>query len=439
MSGYLARVLMLCTYYAALNYGYWAFFKPGSAEEYFEVNWLPPATDPNAWVLAAVIAVCLSAIAAKARNNPPELFGVVLLLSPVMPMLVVYSDRQTYGAYVVFSAVLYAVVFAIINLPYRQQDNSRQRAGGFFGFHNLSPFILAITLLFICLDIAAGNLANVNFDFSRVYDFRRLAQETRGVLLGYYESNLTAFLLGLGTVVALHRRQWVQISLYVLASLVLFALTSNRGHFFIVFVSIVFYWVALRKNPFAWIVLGAALTAFLSGLFYQLSPSLRMVGDNTIGRVMFVPAVVNFMFYEFFSENPFTYWSDTRISFGLIENPYSITGPRVVFDHFYGKDLSEDLFFGNANTGFLGAGYGHAGWAGMAVYAVIVGLMVRLSHSLAQRTTPAISFGSLSYMFVLSLFTSADVPTILITFGYLLALILVLVLKNNPAQGNRRE
>jgi hypothetical protein len=430
MGAYVSRLLLLLGYYAALNYGYWAFFKPASVDDYFEVNWITVPTDAFAQPLAVALALLLSALAATARNRPQELFGVVLLLAPVMPMLVLYSDRQTYGLYIFVSAALYVLVFKIITLPFSEKKTSDGHERGVFGFEKLSTVILAITMLFIGIDIAIGNLANVNFDFNRVYEFRRLAEEQRGTLLSYYETNMTSLLLGLGTVVALHRRQWVQLLLYVVASILLFGLTSNRGHFFIVFVSLAFYWVALRKNPFVWIVGGAMATALVAGLSYQVSPSLRMIGDFTIGRVMFVPAIANFFFYEFFSTNPHTYWSDTRLTFGLVNNPYGLTGARVVFDHFYGQDLSDDVFYGNANTGFLGAGYGHAGFLGMTIYAVLVGFMVRLSHSLASKTAPAIAFGALSYMFVLALFTSSDLPTLVLTHGYLIAIVLVLLLKS---------
>jgi hypothetical protein len=434
MAAYALRVAMLCSYYVALNYGYWAFFKTASAHEYYETNWITIPTDANAHGIAVLIVFILSLLAATARNRPSELFGVVLLLSPVMPMLVVYTDRQAYGGYVMVSALLYALVFLIIKLPASKTDADALADRGYIKFDKLSIIILGITSLFIVLDIAIGNLANLNFDFSRVYDFRRLAQAQRGELLGYFESNLTGFLLGLGTVVALHRKLWVQIGLYVAASVIIFGLTSNRSHFFIVFVSIAFYLVAMRKNPFAWIVLGATFTALASGLAFQISPNLRVLGDSTIGRVMFVPAIVNFLFYDYFSQNLFTYWSDTRITFGLVANPYGITGARVVFDHFYGKDLSNDVFFGNANTGFLGAGYGHAGFLGMAVYAVAVGFMVRASDALARKTNPSIAFGAFSYMFVMSLFTSTDVPTIVITYGFFIAICVILLLKKTDIQ-----
>jgi hypothetical protein len=426
---YSVRLTLLLAYYAALNVGYWVYFKPASVEQYFEVNWLTDPIEPWAVVLAPILAVGLSALAALARKRTTDLFGVVLLLTPVMPMLVIYSDRQNYTTYMVFCALMYVLIFSMIRFR-SSEPQSLVRVDGILNPSSLSTFALIATWLFIALDIAAGNLTNLNFDFSRVYEFRRAADIQRGSALNYFETNLTTFVIGLGTVVAIHKRQWLQLLLFLAGTIMIYGLTNHRAHFFVVFIALAFYWTALRAHPFTWIVGGATGVALLSAASLQFL-DYGTVGDFTIGRVMFIPAVANFMYFDYFSVAPKMSWSDSQVGLGLIANPYgTLTGPRVIFDHFGGVDLSNDaLNYGNANTGFLGAGFGHAGYVGVFIYTLVVSFMVRIADALADRTNLALSFGAFGYMFLLGLFTSSDVPTMFLTNSYLIAILVVFAVR----------
>ena len=85
--------------------------------------------------------------------------------------------------------------------------------------------------------------------------------------------------------------------------------------------------------------------------------------------------------------------------------------------HYYNNKLSD------ANTGWMGSGYMHFGFAGLLIYAFIIGLLLSIVDTLAKRRELGISVAILFIPFF-TLFLSTDLPTAMLTHGLLLALFL---------------
>ena len=104
-----------------------------------------------------------------------------------------------------------------------------------------------------------------------------------------------------------------------------------------------------------------------------------------INRVIFVPSLLTFKYYEFFSQNHFIYWSES-ITSNFISYPYDLNTARLIGDYM-GRDE-------HANNSFLSTGYMHAGIAGMILYGILCGLLLRLIDSIRQRTAGSVCCGS---------------------------------------------
>jgi fructose-specific phosphotransferase system IIC component len=78
----------------------------------------------------------------------------------------------------------------------------------------------------------------------------------------------------------------------------------------------------------------------------------------------------------------------------------------------------------NANTGWIGSGFLNAGFAGMLIYAVIIGILFSLLNAYAnfsdKRIVVAIMIGP-----TLTVMMSSDLPTAFLNHGVLLGVILL--------------
>jgi hypothetical protein len=398
-----------------------------------EVNWNAAPTDAGvSGLITFVMLIVFALLASRLRKTPTDTFLAVLLITPVMPMLAFYFYKQTFTGYMLVTAVAYCVVFFISRLGSSGSARTIAPHKGFISQRYIPYLILSLCGLIFIVEILEGRLGTFNLDFLRVYEFRRDAQFSRGTLQTYLISNLTSLLLGIATTTAIFYRKWLALILLLIASIMIMGFTSQKSHFFIVFLAIAFYYTYRFRDPTAVLLLGASLICLASVAAYIINPDLHYLGTYTVRRIFFVPAIANFYYYDFFQFNPFVYWSDSKVSLGLVEAVYPQSTARVIYDYIFQTDsVGQDIDFGNSNTGWLGIGYGHAGFVGLSIYAIVAGLLYRIPNALSKRVEPKIAFGGLSYLFLFPFGTSSDIPPVLLTYGMLLAIMLIFILKPN--------
>jgi hypothetical protein len=151
-----------------------------------------------------------------------------------------------------------------------------------------------------------------------------------------------------------------------------------------------------------------------------------------INRFLFIPAQLNFYYYDFFSQNPKIFWTDSKwLLIGkIIDYPYSLPLQMVIGDTYFNNPET------NANTGWIGSGYAHAGFFGMMIYAIIIGLIFKyldFKSKILDKNFIIISFSP----FIVSLFFSSDLKTVFITHGLFLYMIILAMLK--PDKGVTKD
>ena len=75
---------------------------------------------------------------------------------------------------------------------------------------------------------------------------------------------------------------------------------------------------------------------------------------------MFLPALIDSFYIEFFSDNPKIYWSTSKITFGLVRDEYFTSAPFIIGKEFFGSAAT------SANTGIIGSGV--APWDFLELY-----------------------------------------------------------------------
>ncbi|ACN99521.1 conserved hypothetical protein [Sulfurihydrogenibium azorense Az-Fu1] len=136
--------------------------------------------------------------------------------------------------------------------------------------------------------------------------------------------------------------------------------------------------------------------------------------------VFFLPAQLNFVYYEFFSSNPKVFWTDSKwfLLDKIIGYPYDLPVPNVIGEFFFNNALT------SANTGWLGSGYAHAGFLGLIVYAIFIGLILKFLDRKAKKLGKEFVFISFS-PFIISLMLSSDLKTVLLSHGLALYLFIL--------------
>jgi len=160
-------------------------------------------------------------------------------------------------------------------------------------------------------------------------------------------------------------------------------------------------------------------------LYFQLLGEL-MLPSILIRRAFFVPADLNYIYFDFFSSTDFIYWSHSILK-NIFTYPYE-TMPVYVIGDFLGYPEMA------ANTGIFGTGYMHFGILGILLYLFVATLLINLVQQL--HTLPYWVINAVVLMPFISIFLSADLPTALLTHGLFVSIIL-LYLYSSPHQKER--
>ena len=402
--------------YAMLWFGYATFIVPIYGYSGFE--WAPNMVK----VFESLIALILFALYLPSIvKRPSDFFVHVHFLLPVVPMFVLYSASDLPRAYMCFVLLAFAVVCFVrkFKLPKIKKN--------LIPIQTMMWGLLIISGIYILSIILQGGLRYLNFNPMKVYEFRNLASQNLPGIYGYFSPMISKVLLPFILLLAVYSRKWFVAGLALVGSVMMFALTNHKGPLFYPFLVLGVYWImkSRRRRMIQLLLVGyimvifVSLTPFLINNHKTTEPSLSdiITGSLLLRRVDFVPAHLNFVYYDFFSTHPHTKLAESKLTFGLIEYPYELNSSHLIGYHYYNNDQC------GANTGWLGSGYMHFGFAGMLVYALLVGLLLSVLDMLAKRRELGIS-GAILFIPFFGIFLSADLPTSMLTGGFMLAMFL---------------
>ncbi|SEH18295.1 hypothetical protein SAMN05428974_2522 [Sphingopyxis sp. YR583] len=294
--------------------------------------------------------------------------------------------------------------------------------------------LLAIfALIFIILFISGTQF--LNFSLVEVYEFRDQARESLPVIFEYARSTATASMLPVGVALALRDKRIILVAGYAVGAVFLFALSSHKAILFsFLFLIITFYSFRFRYN---YMMIWAAGFVGFAVLFYIENALMgrgilesNFVGDLLLRRTIFTPALLNGYYVDFFSGNPMYYWSNSKITLGFMQPPYSI-GPSYVIGGFMFGDFTL-----SANTGIIGSGYANAGMIGVFAYSLMTGLILSYLNFCDNERSPAIMCTYFAMLFH-TIFRDTDLITAFLNHGLLIFLVLVLLVSRHPYRPQR--
>jgi oligosaccharide repeat unit polymerase len=265
----------------------------------------------------------------------------------------------------------------------------------------------------------------LNFDITEVYTYRLQLREAEQGLLAYIIHSIfpvfLSFLFGYSLIYKKRVVIFIVVALFVLN----FAFTSHKQYLFLPFFIFIIYLVLKNRFPIQKIILGFIFLIVFTLIidYFWLEVWAKAI---IIHRFLLLPAQLNFYYYDFFSQNPKIFWTDSKwLLIGKIfDYPYSLPLPMIIGDTYFNNPET------SANTGWIGSGYAHAGFLGMMVYAIVIGLVFKYLDFKAKTLDKNFIIISFS-PFIISLFFSADLKTVFISHGLILYLLLLSSFKSN--------
>lgn len=413
--------LLFCFFRASLDVSYVKFVSP-----IYTKSFLSLAFNFDFWrYLFSWVLYFISLFFLKYRLKAvSDYFFTLYCLTILAPILSIYGLNYeksikpillSYLAYLLMFIVVKSSFFKVPKLPLFK--NSRGLviwlAGG-------SVFYL------ILWSFVSGAASNINFDPTRVYDFREQNSQVLDTgLLAYLNLWVYKFFNIFLFIYFLSKKSYGKAFLMFSIQIYFYGITAHKMVFFLPILAAGVWYYFSRTGKL--IVLPALYSVLVCiALLVYLIFDSELIPSMMIRRAFYVPAGLAFEWVEFFDSNPKVYWTDSLLAFtGLY--PYGTTIPKTVGQYLLGPELA-------ANNGLVSAGYAHAGVYGVIIYATILGYVIKLLDNITKVGVPiwlsiALTIGPLR-----TAITDSDLLTVLVSHGLLVALFILILFRSKTSE-----
>lgn len=351
-------------------------------------------------------------------NKPSDFFIVLNFLIILIPMSCLYwaQDLSREFIYMAFSGSL--LILCIARFFKSPSIKFEIISEEFFIF-----LLMSVVLIGLILVMALVGVSNLNFDFSQVYALRDEAEEKLSTL-GVFGSTLSNILVPFLIVLCLKNKKYLFTIIAIIVSILLFGLTTHKGSIFYPIAILSFLAVSKYANRTHYIYLFFLLLLLIFFISFLSEGIFIWISSLLFRRAIMIPAILNYEYYDFFSKHDFSFWSHNSFTFDLLNYPYNFSPQEIIGNEFSG---TYEMY---ANTGWIGAGYMQAGFFGIIIYAILIGIIFSFIDSLAHKLSNTLIIALLIIPFYI-LLTSSDLPTALLSHGILMFFALISLIKTS--------
>jgi len=291
-------------------------------------------------------------------------------------------------------------------------------------------FIFKLITLILCAGVLYVSWKYTGFRFHfglmDVYSIRSEAREFNvPTILGYISASADN-ILPIIVVYLLYKRKYL-ISLFIgILVLLNFGIAGSKHVLFLLLFAIIgFYFV--RKLKFSYIYVWImSIIVYLTIIEYKLFDTYFLTAFITY-RIVFIPAKLNYVYYDYFSIREFDYFRQSALKWFGIESPYSDNIGFLIGYH----DIGD--FSARANNGLFSDAYFNFGTLGIIIFPFILVLILKFFEGASKKLDERILF-IVSISISLSLI-SVPFTTALLSTGLLLMLVLLYSIPRNNNTG----
>lgn len=372
-----------------------------------------------------VILTIIFFIAPNKENKPSTIIITILYLITIIPLLSLYALEDESRIYMYLVATGFSLTIIIIRfLP--QIKLIRIKNGRLFLF----IFITFITILTYALMIKDNGIPNlIALNILRVYEIRGniyFSFSFITYLLNWQTTVINPFLIGLFYV----KKHYKKMFLVIIMQIFLYLQTGHKTFLFSIPLIIGTIYL-IRKKQFTNLLikgfLGLTVICLISGmLFYNYIKNINIIVPSALFtfRLLFLPAEIQFNYYDFFSNNPLMYFAESQIGklFGTL-SPYNMPSANLISDVYFNKPGM------SSNTAYLADAYMNLGVIGVILYSMLLGLLIKIIDSISEKADFALTMS----VFIYPMFYLTNVPllTVILTQGLFLSIIIMLFYGNS--------
>lgn len=256
----------------------------------------------------------------------------------------------------------------------------------------------------------------VTFDIFNVYDLRSEARSFNLPNIITYIYSASKAVNPVLIVYFLYRKKNKIALIIFLAQILSFSINGAKTVLFSTFLALLLFWFYSNRYLYRipWILTFFCILSSMEVIFNKTF----MLVNFIIRRIFFLPNLLSFCYFDFFSVNRPDYFKQSFLRHFGIQSDY-INIPNLIGEMYFNRPSMA------ANNGFISDAYANLGWLGLIIMPIIIVLALRLLDICSKGLNIKIfiiSAITLSFIFISSFFF-----TMLFTHGFI-AVCLILYL-----------
>jgi hypothetical protein len=242
----------------------------------------------------------------------------------------------------------------------------------------------------------------------------------------YLFSSISKVLLPIALIASVYSKKWFYSLSVIFVAIILTGVSSHKSVIFLIILALTVYFLSqnnlFKNHVVIFLLIGiiflSLLDLYVLRFFYPGETPL--FGSLILRRGLFASPMNDQAYLVFFQSHDWIYWSDSKITLGLFEYPYTRPLPLEIG---YAKQGIEGY---SANTGIVGSGFANLGLTGFLIYSFILSLITNYVNKAYKFLPHTILFAMYLPIFLTALLSS-DLITTFITHGLLFFIILSLL------------
>lgn len=338
-----------------------------------------------------IIFILMLLITPQNYKLPSTYLCQILLAFTFSPILSICWQANFPLEYAIFVSICY-FIFAIL-LKYIKKFSSPPKIEKNIRIEIILTSISIVYLIIFTLLFGFSDFRVL--DFYKIYEVR--AERDYFGMWPYLIGWMSSSILPCAIVFCLYLKRYNLVLILIFLRLYMYLHTGSKTMLLSIGIILLFYNISKNSWFTSKLLLIMSSIFTLATVFYEFTGQVELFSVVPT-RFIYIPALLSFRHYMFFSENPKLLFAETLIGkFINLFIPYESYLPEqstYYIGHFYDED-------NNANTGFLGDAFDNGGLLLMVIYVILLALILKFIDGMANSDTTKVFVGCLGYVMII--------------------------------------
>ena len=285
----------------------------------------------------------------------------------------------------------------------------------------LIGYLLSFIILFVWIYYAK---CHIQLNFTDVYIARSAARSFSEPQIINYARTMARSVIPLLAIYSLYKGKKIRFLYFVLIQGVQFFIDGLKSVVFIMVLGILSYFFIERYNRIIDKIPKFMSIATLLAIIEKVIFSTTNLSNMILRRVMFLPALMNYQYYEVAHSNGIDYYRQSLSILG--KSKYDRVIARIVGLKYFGSETV------NANNGLFADAYINLGFAGCIIMPILIVLIFKLIEKAGKKLPKSV--WAVCVIQAFNAFTGSSFFTVLFSHGVALVIFILFNLSTNDYQ-----